>query len=385
MTGSQTSKQLADLQEKRTDLLRLIQKWHEAQTVYMPHVASMLSGAADDVSHISEDIHTEEIPLFLPSSLPLNIRSLPEMKNVCDLEQRLREPQADDAIDNVRKQRRIIQGLWKFKRLNVSGTGNKPNARMITLYKRFNKKTQRAADTYCQARKALMVLNPTGEWLSRLKDLKDQNISGPGQDPDDKSSKSRYKPSWIWLVASTSDIETEGQDLPEDNEANTPEPDDGNDSNDGDDDNEENEATEGTADSTRSPRHSRFSKKEFNDSMHVEWAKARARMRRWDEQLLLVQEEMRRVIAYHEWKAGWWEERAELRDDVDINVSRGIAGYAHKQAAICRKMAQCCAIYWVKHLREVSIYPSWGVGYTVSTDTQLSEDEGEEVIIPRLD
>ena len=31
---------------------------------------------------------------------------------------------------------------------------------------------------------------------------------------------------------------------------------------------------------------------EFNDSMHVEWAKSRARMMRWEEELLLVQEEM---------------------------------------------------------------------------------------------
>ena len=31
---------------------------------------------------------------------------------------------------------------------------------------------------------------------------------------------------------------------------------------------------------------------EFNDHMHVEWAKAQACMMRWKEELLLVQEEM---------------------------------------------------------------------------------------------
>jgi hypothetical protein len=32
---------------------------------------------------------------------------------------------------------------------------------------------------------------------------------------------------------------------------------------------------------------------EFNDSIRVEWANTRARMSRWQEELLIVQEEMR--------------------------------------------------------------------------------------------
>ena len=50
--------------------------------------------------------------------------ALPELKEICNLELQLRRPQADDALADIRRQRRIIQGLWLFKRLNVSGTGN---------------------------------------------------------------------------------------------------------------------------------------------------------------------------------------------------------------------------------------------------------------------
>ena len=32
---------------------------------------------------------------------------------------------------------------------------------------------------------------------------------------------------------------------------------------------------------------------EFKETMHVEWSKARARMRQWSEELLIIQEEMR--------------------------------------------------------------------------------------------
>jgi hypothetical protein len=41
--GKKTSKQLADIQEKRNALHRLIQNWREVQLVYTPHVASLIS------------------------------------------------------------------------------------------------------------------------------------------------------------------------------------------------------------------------------------------------------------------------------------------------------------------------------------------------------
>ena len=56
------------------------------------------------------------------------------MKEMCDAERRLREPQADDALADVRRFRHTIQGLWQFKKLNISGTGNKLNTWMLDLY-----------------------------------------------------------------------------------------------------------------------------------------------------------------------------------------------------------------------------------------------------------
>jgi hypothetical protein len=138
------------------------------------------------------------VTLYMPSSLPTSIRTLPDLCEVGQLEWHLREPHADDALAEVRRQHHIIQGLWQFKRFNASGTGNKPNTRMIELYRRFNNKTMRAAEKYCVAWRALCVLDPDGPWSTHLKELKDLNISGPGKDPDDTSTtNSRYKPSWI--------------------------------------------------------------------------------------------------------------------------------------------------------------------------------------------
>ncbi|KAG2108890.1 uncharacterized protein F5147DRAFT_745615 [Suillus discolor] len=50
----------------------------------------------------------------------------------------------------------------------------------------------------------------------------------------------------------------------------------------------------------------------LNDALCVEWVKARARALRWNEEVLLLKEEMWRTRAYLEWKARWWDIRAEF-------------------------------------------------------------------------
>ena len=146
--GLRTSKQLADLQDKRNALYRLIQNWCEVQLVYTPHVATLIleTQPPPEVTNmrpyasLPSEVLVENIPLFLPSSLPSHIRALPELKEICNLERCLCKPQVDDALAKIRHQCRIIQGLWLFKWLNVSGTRNRPNTRMIMLYKRFSNK-----------------------------------------------------------------------------------------------------------------------------------------------------------------------------------------------------------------------------------------------------
>ena len=193
--GPKTSKQLADLQDKRNALLRLIQNWRDTQLVYTPQVALLISraqhsdtSASTTSSSLLPETLPENIPLLLLSSLPAHISVLPELKEICQLEQRLHEPQADDALAEVRRQRRVIQGLWLFKRLNVSGMGNRPNTRMISLYKRFSNKTDQAAEKYKSAWRALSVLDPGGSWSARFRELKKEHISGPRRDPEDAST-----------------------------------------------------------------------------------------------------------------------------------------------------------------------------------------------------
>ena len=331
MKGKKTSKQLADLEEKKSTLIRHIQLWRPIQLAYTPHVAILLPSlhTVDDAGvHYA---NPESTTLFFPSLLPPEIRQLPELKEVCDAERCLREPQSYDALADVRRLRRIIQGLWQFKKLNVSGTGNRPNTRMLGMYTRIEYKLQRAANRYRIAYSALLALDPNGAWKERLKELKPTDLRGPGRDPDNpedaKTSNGRFTPSWIWLVPRPP--HEKGDNQTED---------------------------------------------EFNDSMRAEWAQTRARMSRWGEELLILQEEMRRVLAFFEWKATWWLEQGNRRQGLEPSVHVGIVAYAHKQATIFSRMAARCATYWLPVMEQYGIIPTWAGRYNHKLGTPLACD-----------
>ncbi|KAF8157396.1 hypothetical protein BJ912DRAFT_1026998 [Pholiota molesta] len=326
ITERNPTSKLAELEEKKTSLIRQIQSWQLVQMAYIPCTASIIQTNGEN-----RYANPESMALRFPSSLPPEARALPELKEICEMERRLREPQADDALADIRRQRRIIQGLWDFKKLNVSGTGNRPNTKLFDLYTRINQKLQRAAHRYHIAYHALSKLDPNGAWVERLKELHPKDIRGPGRDPDNaddtQSSKGRYEPSWIWLVQ-------------------------------------------------RSPRErvdENQSEEEFNETLRVEWAQIRARGIRWKEEELIVREEMRRVLSFLEWKAAWWEEQADQRQFTDSKLESGVAAYAFKQAFICKQMAEGCGTHWMHIFQKYGSIPLWGKPYLVVSDGENLE------------
>ncbi|KAF8171335.1 hypothetical protein BJ912DRAFT_1025200 [Pholiota molesta] len=247
ITERNPTSKLAELEEKKTSLIRQIQSWQLVQMAYIPCTASIIQTNGEN-----RYANPESMALRFPSSLPPEARALPELKEI-----------SDDALADIRRQRRIIQGLWDFKKLNVSGTGNRPNTKLFDLYTRINQKLQRAAHRYHIAYHALSKLDPNGAWVERLKELHPKDIRGPGRDPDNaddtQSSKGRYEPSWIWLVQ-------------------------------------------------RSPRErvdENQSEEEFNETLRVEWAQIRA------------------LLSFLEWKAAWWEEQADQRQFTDSKLESG--------------------------------------------------------------
>jgi hypothetical protein len=293
----------------------------------MPQAASFI--ASMPVPEEAEKVH-----LYLPSSLPPHIRNQVELRDICEKELRLREAQAVDSLAHIRRLRRVIQGMWQFKKISISGTGNRPNTRMLTTYQSLVNNIQKHTHVYRSAYAALQVLDPGGKWSHRLKLLLDKDICGPGKDPDDPTQNSRYEPSWIWLVVHNPSSEFE------------------------------------------------VVEEDFNDSMRVEWAKVMARAARWNEELLIVQEEIRRVLAFFAWKSSWWVDQAVRRKiEDDPALIDGIRAYAYKQASFQTRMAERCASHWLPVLEEKGIMPCWKadfadrVGNSITQDELISEDK----------
>jgi hypothetical protein len=95
----------------------------------------------------------------------------------------------------------------------------------------------------------------------------------------------------------------------------------------------------------------------------VEWSKAKARKTRWEEEVELLREEMRRVLRYLTWETETWEARAAAtaaRVDIAEDARSGLRGYALAQAA--------CFLELATHLR---------TGWSVSVDEATSSVVGE--------
>jgi hypothetical protein len=284
--------------------------------------------AASFIASTSVPEEAEKVPLYLPSSLPPHIRTQAELHDTCDKERRLREAQADDSLAHIRRLRRVIQGMWQFKKFSISGTGNRPNTRMLATYHSLANNVQKHAHIYRSAYAALQILDPGGMWSHRLRPLLDRDISGPGKDPDDPTQNSRYEPSWIWMVVQNPSSEFE------------------------------------------------VVEEDFNDSMRVEWAKVKARAARWNEEFLIVQEEIRRVLVFFSWKSSWWVDQAARRIiDDDPALVDGIHAYAYKQAAIQSGMRDRCASHWLPVLEQHGISPSWKADFVDKVGISMMQDK----------
>ncbi|KAI0739804.1 hypothetical protein C8Q80DRAFT_1124130 [Daedaleopsis nitida] len=296
MSGTDTS--LTEVQEKRTVLQRRIETWQDLQNLHMLIVTQFhRSGNADGLAAgatttTPNSDKAEDIRLWLPSALPEELRSS-LAPGLLDKEQRLRIAQADNALDNIRQLRRILTGISDFRRLNVSGTG------------------QRTAG----------------------KDLSDGDLRGPGREEDERPSEGRFEISWIWLVPRAAS----GPMTPPDGVQGDLDPD------------------------------------EFLANVKVEWARSQARAHRWGKEVVLLEEEMRRIIEYFEWKAAWWRERKRLRTDTPNAVQRGLSSYGEYQSSIYEDLAWQCARAWVPYLRtRARPLPVWTSTFDIPETVSVS-------------
>ncbi len=296
---------MPQLFEAQTAFRHRVQEFRTIQAVYTPQIIVLL--AQDDASR-TDVVEVEKVRLGLPSEIQTLHRATACPPDILAIEARLRDAQCRDALQDIRTQLHVQDRLYKLKKLHVRHQG--PNTRMQTDIKGQSNRVRRAAAKYRRVRKAKLALMGPGPWENELCVLTDNDIRGvEDDDPDSVAERSRKhkKPgpaeghrrvSWIWRSA-----DRDGQTG-------------------------------------------------YLDSVRIEWTKLRARFQRWMEEKRLLPEEMRRVLAWLQFRESLWMARINQRSDVDDALQEGLTAYAHKQATIRRNMRGMSRQIWLKFMQE---------------------------------
>ena len=353
--------------ERRKSLVKSIREFRTIQKVYMPGLSSLLDNADDD-SRL--DTNPELFKLMLPSQLSPDDRQPWCLPGIPSLEARFRYAQADDALAELRRLRQLFQGLSVQNRKHIS-TSQNTGGRAKGTFDRYQALITQTAMIYRHARRALIALDPNGEikgWTSRFLELKDADISGPGKDPDDNNpSYGRTVSSWIWLVPK-SPHSLDGSD-----------PDNSN-------------AAANSDESDLSQRAA--SGEEIAISIRAHWARCQARAERYEEEVSLTLEEMRRTLEFFKWKSRWWlelqDKRATSANPPDPQVQHGLRAYAHRQASTYSSLTWTYVNHWRTFLVEnslgldwLSLYPTEQASTTepisaARVDDPLEDDEEDD-------
>jgi hypothetical protein len=116
---------------------------------------------------------------------------------------------------------------------------------------------------------------------------------------------------------------------------------------------------------------------EDDEIFQIEWAKSSARAARATEEVLLLREEMRRVIEFLRWKSEWWISRAE-HWPADTALAEGLRAYAINQSMLQRSLSQRFQTIWKAPLQELNKDPSELMGGINDKNGGDESDDSED-------
>ncbi|KIM71813.1 hypothetical protein PILCRDRAFT_24708, partial [Piloderma croceum F 1598] len=208
-----------------------------------------------------------------------------------------------------------------FKVANI--TGQIHNTRARGTQQRIDDKVCMAALQYCRARDALLKLRGKGLWEDSLKVLEQSDVRALNERELTAQEKEDVRMGWLWRaeevhlerVLATVAAVGEGQHRPSwiwftgsvHEDADDP--------------------------LTRA-------------ALRVEWAKAKVRADRWEEEVVLLDEEMRRVLEFCRWKVSWWAEQVPRREALPAPLAEGLKAYAAEQADMEHRISLSWTAKW---------------------------------------
>jgi Mn-containing catalase len=87
--------------------------------------------------------------------------------------------------------------------------------------------------------------------------------------------------------------------------------------------------------------------------LRAEWSKSRARAARAEEEVELIQEEMRRTLKFLEWRAEWWRVKAHSRAVREIGLQEALRAFALQQSSLHTKLSASFRTMWTTSPRDI--------------------------------
>ncbi|KAK7464179.1 hypothetical protein VKT23_006345 [Stygiomarasmius scandens] len=294
--------------ERANSLRRHIDAWCAAQATLFPKAPSIRGSR----------IKKTDIPLLLPSDILRDCTCSPE---ALDIQWQLEFAQAEDMLEQIRQAllQRTYLYTWKDKYTH----GQRDSTHSSGTIEKIQNKINACAVRYRVSRVALLTLGKalkrSSDWQCHLKELKDEDLRVLTQDNFNAEKEEEAWMSWIWC---TDGVNKDGE-------------------------------------------------REMVDALRIAWLKARARACRYQEECLLLQEEMCRILETYRFEQKEWSERSEADSQsvaldseefpmyaLEPEVLEGKKAYAAYQVYVRKQMEEECKKCW----KEIPVRFLDGVG-----------------------
>jgi hypothetical protein len=172
----QTLLQKTSIVERRTILLKRIQRFRKIQQVYMPGFEPRDNAHFERIASPNSlrSVHVEDTKLFLPSDLFKADRRKYCPGGLAAMGDRLRHVEATDSLENLQHHLRTRSFTNQFKVANI--TGQIHNTHAWETQHRIDDRVRAADLQYRRARNALLKLRGNGPWEDSLKVLEQSDV-----------------------------------------------------------------------------------------------------------------------------------------------------------------------------------------------------------------
>ncbi|PPQ82319.1 LOW QUALITY PROTEIN: hypothetical protein CVT25_008447 [Psilocybe cyanescens] len=327
-----TIRQTGSLTEQRNVLSIRIRAWEQLLPIYIPGILQYQT----DHPMLSSSTNSEDTILWLPSIIPEPHRSRICISGLAAIESRLRHAQMVDSLGSVRQILKVKMRMIQYKQKNIHG--QRDGTRSTAVIDRVHERARFAAAKYHTAHIAQLALLGPGIWEMTFKKLEDGDIRGY-QDPNQLHTRVGRRGTFENGQGPADGVREEEGDLELFNDIRT--------RRDGTGQTQRTLSWIWTATTSTNPEDDQ------DEILRVEWAKSRARALQAKEEVMLLKEEMRRTVAFLDWKANWWRNHQRSRAATESKaLLEGISVYSLSQADVQDSLANHFCGLWKAPLQE---------------------------------